>query len=393
MFRFEPSALARATRDLAERHIFRESALDDPDRIDPASLGALVAKVLGVRGGDIGGFVANLTVFERKLLPSLCIHQNPVVRERVLEATSTDPTLASARYLWRCLCSFPTHATSQLASRLALGFLAPEYLPVQQDMLRARIDPGQSPEQIFWGAVVADSVDPEVLLSSLDIPADSMLNEDIQRHLLTQGDLFAWMAESAERLVAAFERFPPTVRVRALSRGHANFEPVAQRSSVKSVSQLAQVGALADAIRDRKELMSGLESVDVNAYRWWRTVLLATALSSFFSQGHDNERFEFWADFLPWMQDVNGDLENGRLFIDFGGFGVIEFADQNNAAYVYEPDVFNELMALGLAGTARSNNDFKDRTRVFKRITHRRGWQGRARQRLRQWFVTFDVRR
>lgn len=106
----------------------------------------------------------------------------------------------------------------------------------------------------------------------------------------------------------------------------------------------------------------------------------------------EGERAQFWRTYVDEnrVRDVREILDGQGFMLDFGDFGVVEFKEIGNAAYVYPSAVFRrywmraeELVSPGM---------FKDRDRTLPtwrwngvddgRILHHDGWQEKARERL-----------
>jgi hypothetical protein len=98
-------------------------------------------------------------------------------------------------------------------------------------------------------------------------------------------------------------------------------------------------------------------------------------LSEFFSAHGDTAgRFQFWRRFSSRWHDVYAAVDNRVMVMDFDEFGVIEFAEVGNAAYVYDAQSFSYI----LSRNPRSIAEFKNRSLVHERILHFEGWQYRA---------------
>ena len=110
---------------------------------------------------------------------------------------------------------------------------------------------------------------------------------------------------------------------------------------------------------------------------------------SFFFEG---DRAEFWRSYVnsAKVQDVNKILAGEGFMLNFGHFGVIEFKNVGNAAYIYPSDVFNKFWKSANFGT-NSPSHFKDGTKTVRskklptwdgRIIHHTGWQDTAKERI-----------
>lgn len=88
----------------------------------------------------------------------------------------------------------------------------------------------------------------------------------------------------------------------------------------------------------------------------------------------DNERFNFWKQFIKYMEYVFPDKQNYRVFMFFKNIVAIEFGDIGNAIYAYSKDYFRKKFELHM-NTDKSNNFFKDKTNCLFRIAHQGNWR------------------
>ena len=101
-------------------------------------------------------------------------------------------------------------------------------------------------------------------------------------------------------------------------------------------------------------------------------------IREFFWRDDDQNRAAFWLHFSNHFQ---GDVKIGEasvtpvLYIDFGSFGIVEFAHIGNAAYVYPREVFLRKRAL----QARSVHPLKDKEQALGRIIHSGRWEDKYR--------------
>ncbi len=95
-------------------------------------------------------------------------------------------------------------------------------------------------------------------------------------------------------------------------------------------------------------------------------------LEQYFKRVRDpHGRFEFWREFLDEIEEIILPLGDAAMLINFGSFGVAEFSDSGNAAYVYSAVVFR-----GIASQQHySVRDLKLYGEEKFRIIHREGWQ------------------
>lgn len=82
----------------------------------------------------------------------------------------------------------------------------------------------------------------------------------------------------------------------------------------------------------------------------------------------EGERADFWRDFVNARHviGVQSTLAGRGFMIDFGNFGVIEFKDIGNAAYIYPKEVLNKYWANTKRYTQPA--DLKDRSKTIHSI-------------------------
>jgi len=125
---------------------------------------------------------------------------------------------------------------------------------------------------------------------------------------------------------------------------------------------------------------SEINSSTKDELRKW---LLMKRIEAFF--GND-ERSDFWKSYVEKgsISDAETILSNEGFMLNFGKFGVVEFKEIGNAAYIYPSDVFREYWRSSERRYHPSS--FKDMSRTIKtvnwdgRIVHPQGWQQRAHQ-------------
>lgn len=98
-----------------------------------------------------------------------------------------------------------------------------------------------------------------------------------------------------------------------------------------------------------------------------------TTIRKFFETIHDpHGRFLFWRDFIDEMEEVRVVAGGQAMIMDFGRFGVAEFSEIGNAAYIYRANDFIKIR--GIKGYAPLSA-FKIKSAVYQRIIHRKDWQ------------------
>lgn len=98
-----------------------------------------------------------------------------------------------------------------------------------------------------------------------------------------------------------------------------------------------------------------------------------TKIREFFERIHDpHGRFLFWKDFMDQIEQVDVVVENQAMVMDFGHFGVVEFSEVGNAAYIYNRKHFAAIRNIHFYAPASA---YKNAETAYNRIIHRSGWQ------------------
>jgi hypothetical protein len=105
-------------------------------------------------------------------------------------------------------------------------------------------------------------------------------------------------------------------------------------------------------------------------FRKW---LILREIETFF----EGERADFWRFFVEAtkVRNVQEILEGEGFMLEFDGFGVVEFKNVGNAAYMYPPTVFRSFWN-NAQHWSKHASFFKERDRTL-RIPYRAGWDGR----------------
>ena len=226
----------------------------------------------------------------------------------------------------------------------------------------------------------------EVWREELGIPDGSWLSGVLTEYLMTRGNAKDWRLESRDVFEAALHQKPLVFVLEVLTHAHALFgQPRANPLTHDKILLLVEY------LRPRKqELLGQLALYSEAGAQWWKQLLISSEISLFFEQAGDNERFLFWKEYMPLMKDVWGESVNKRLFIDFGGFGVIEFAETGNASYVYPTKIFEKFLKTGLQSRV-VNSALKDRELCINRIHHSSRWRPKARRMMRDWLFEYRI--
>lgn len=215
------------------------------------------------------------------------------------------------------------------------------------------------------------------------------LHRSVWRQLLTRGKAEDLLAESGSRMVEEMVKFSTTRR--DLTDGGRHYLNTV-RSSKNWHEQILDTIAKAFGLPGDPEAAAAHEdsfwkgvdtSVKLEYHKW----LLLRQISRFF----EGERAEFWKPYAEseLVKSVKEILNGDGLMLDFGTFGVVEFKEIGNAAYVYPRGVFRKYWMT--ANTLHTPPDFKNRNltinlsqrRWYGRIFHSVGWQHKTGEILR----------
>lgn len=122
-----------------------------------------------------------------------------------------------------------------------------------------------------------------------------------------------------------------------------------------------------------------------NEFRRW---LMLAEVDSFF----EGERANFWRNYVneAKIKDVRQILAGEGFMLDFEYFGVVEFKNVGNAAYIYPSDMFRKYWR-GANYWTNDPSHFKDKSSTINsikypawdgRILHFSGWQSTAKERI-----------
>ena len=132
------------------------------------------------------------------------------------------------------------------------------------------------------------------------------------------------------------------------------------------------------------------KGVDDGAKKEFRKWLIQAEIESFF----EGVRADFWRIYVRqgYVQDVKKILAGDGFMLDFDSFGVVEFKNVGNAAYIYPKQVFDQLWETAHFW-ANEHSHFKDTRKTARlkeiptwdgRILHFRGWQQKTQEKIQK---------
>ena len=232
------------------------------------------------------------------------------------------------------------------------------------------------------------SLDP--YLEENHIKPDDGLHRAIWCMLLKNGSAKAIASEKTKRLIAVFE--DPINSADSQKFGQHYLNVLQKRSN------------WAPPILELVEKRFGVPTMDKEKTTietpFWRKVnpgakkeFAIWAMEKRIERFFEGERADFWKRFLREGKviRVREILREDGFMIDFGRFGVIEFKQTGNAAYVYPQSVFNDYWRR--AQKYYQPRAFKDKYKSVRslsfpswdgRIIHNKYWQEDTAQKIRQ---------
>jgi len=115
--------------------------------------------------------------------------------------------------------------------------------------------------------------------------------------------------------------------------------------------------------------------------REFRRWVNETTIQQFFDRIRDpHGRFKFWKEFIDEIEEAEVVLADAAMLMDFGKFGVVEFSEKGNAAYVYRRITFQRFKMMEFL---RSVSDLKDQTVAEDRIIHSGSWEEKYRPKIK----------
>lgn len=383
-FVFTATKMSESRERVERAHPLSLSALKNPDASPQSAAAELIRELLAFpHDHRLGQFLDGLSGLKRRLLPTLITHEAASVRRRCRLCLEQAPELIEPRYLWRAFCQ---HAARREGAELARLGTADEgrakLEPLQLVLMRHRLRSHERVVAGFWKMALRRGATSEQLMEAADIPPHSALARDLRTRLLTHVPLRLWEAEPIEQLREGFVQATRPVQAQCLQHVHASTHEKGLATKPEEAARTFAAEVLMPLVRPRQELLDALAAAAPHVARWWRELLAITEMTGFFEKVSDNERFEFWRGYLSEMRDVRGDLDNLRLFIDFGGFGVLEFGETGNAAYIYRREDFERFRRRNFE-KRMSNNALKNQDINLGRITHHSGWKRKATQKMR----------
>lgn len=373
MIHFVPQQLVAARRRVVERHPTAHDAFDDFAVAAKLNVGVRVERMLRKAAPTNYAAIANaMTSLELRVCVGFTTHPEHTIRMSAFGVVECEPGVASPGVMWSVLRRRLDEPEGLAAARL---LLRAEPLDDRQRLVAMlRVEAVSRVGVGLWNRAAQNGETSTELHASLDT-AGTALGRVLDQTLIAgvhPRSADWWAIHTEPEFSNVLERTDDASRVAALRTGFA----LGSRSDGQLSRIAGPIRALARRFGASSALQSSLQNLSADAWRWWQSQYALLMLESFFGGSGDNERFDFWRRWAPRTTRVMGSLGSGRLFLDFGGFGVVEFASSGNAAYVYLADTFAQMWRDHDRNPGLGHPHFKDRGLAIAWLAHRGYWQG-----------------
>lgn len=367
---FMPTRFARAVKKLAEKHPVRRSELDLADIINNSDLGRILRNKLRITPiPSLGQLLQTLTPFEKELLSPLALDTDQEIRHKVIRCLCIAPKNANPHHLWQSFMHFYDEiSTDQLAMLMnSDSDLQMHWKPVQKEIIYGRESNPAVGLRLFWASTLQHRLTMNNALTVIDALRTSRFSVLAANFLLTYGDRSLWDLQGLQTIMQCYAAATQSIQLKTFVQGHKNYASL----SMNEIYDNPVIMRLAEELRSDKSMFVALETFDEPAWSWYKKLRAWREIEAFFNATNDtdNERFVFWRDFRTHIQDADFNQQHSVLCMDFGNFGVIEFGDIGNAAYIYNPTDYKYFSTFQLP------RDMKDQDRALGRIIHRANWQ------------------
>ena len=212
------------------------------------------------------------------------------------------------------------------------------------------------------------------------------LYEEVWRRLLMKGDATSIKKETPERILDEFADVMNAPHVPSFGQHYLNALESKRNWDEPILDFIVEkFGVPSHRAQDagvETEFWRGVSGPAKHDFRTWHNL---RRIEAFF----EGKRADFWRRYVEVdkVRRVNEILNGKGFMLDFGSFGVVEFKDIGNAAYVYPRGVFKTFWDQAHRWDYPSM--FKKKRKTLRhedypwwdgRIFHMRGWQSRTAQ-------------
>jgi hypothetical protein len=392
---FQPALFIAAAEKVAVRHTDRQSV----PRKDPPSteVDALRSALLGRPEEQIPPFALGLK--PRQLHAAVILLTDGQVGDKATEVLRCRPRASLFRLVWgRVRRQYPerrlTEALDMLGKQCGWEEVTRDFSP--GDHIRTWF---ASDGELASGAArewESDHFDPgcpiDVWLEECGIPSGEAFHTATISEFLTKAKGSSLQAIDPRSYLSLLANQPTGIRAKAMVRYLNELQGRGQWDRVV-LERFHDWFHLPQPGDGQNTHWSPVNPKSRSDFRAW---YLARHIKEYFASFADEKgRAEFWLEFVkeeavvqvePRCQ-VPGSAKFLAMGIEFRDFGVVEFGQVGNAAYIYPISAYREIV------TSRSDQEwaFKDRNRtigkigrekVDGRLEHHEGWQRKWRPRI-----------
>jgi hypothetical protein len=142
---------------------------------------------------------------------------------------------------------------------------------------------------------------------------------------------------------------------------------------------------VSELLQEDQNLRQALRTNWPEVWGWLQQFIL----QAFFGQepsGYNQERYAFWKKYASCIHDMHINRQAGRIFMNFGLVGVVEFLEVGNATYIYDTHQYQKMVILDLKQPTNPHHDFKSWDRIDK-WSHTRNWPRKFEVSLRAYEI------
>lgn len=381
MFNFKPRHLAKALEEVKEAHPAKLSDYGSRKYAKSDMGQELAAKLLATNDEQMPALLDNLNLLERSLYCGLLHDEREHLQRRVLYGLALEQSLSQTALLWAYLENNFGHELSKEAAALIASMSDAEKTldPIQIALCDAYANE-TDPLSLFWQRVLERGI----VEQEFGDPTLYRLGSSLQGALLGsfffRGTHELWRAVTYRTFKFRVEQLPIPQIVLSIVR---SYEIYKERGSAKGAFWL---DLFLDMLGEQDStLWTQLEEKSPETSAWFREIKIRMELSRFFEKFPDNERFKFWKGYIPQLRNARGDLNYQRLFLDFGGFGIVEFAEIGNAAYVYLAKDFQAMQEKNFRQKPSLHGAIKDRNKALTTLRHSGRWRSKFRRTISRY--------
>jgi hypothetical protein len=294
------------------------------------------------------------------------------------------------RAWFKLVAAYPNRLLEQLLKELCskMGYGALEKHPkVSNHVFRWLVSPSL-PKGILQDYRSFENISLDLFLSEHLLNPDDALYRSTWLLLVTQGTRSDLKRQHARRLLREIKETQGLSVREQIGQHYLNtlmgIEEWNDSFLDYIYEQFGKPAQLGNKVHDQR-FWQGVSEASKDAFRRW---LIRREIQSFF----EGVRAIFWRKYvdLGKVKDVQKILNGEGFMLDFGRFGVVEFKNVGNAAYIYPQTVFKKFWD-GAGFSYGAPPQFKDLRKTLRsrsllgwdgRIMHHRGWQEKSKYRI-----------